>query len=76
MHKALPHVRRGPLKLRAFRLAADMTQGQLAKRVGISHVTVCRVEQGEIDVMLKHARNISAVFRKPIDEVFGYADEP
>ena len=63
--------------IRALRFAAgEMTQAELADRVGVTRQTIIAIEQGRYSPTLELAFQIARVFRVPIDEVFQYPDEP
>jgi putative transcriptional regulator len=62
--------------IRALRFAADeMTQAELAERVGVTRQTIIAIEQGRYSPTLEMAFQISRVFRVPLDEVFQYPGE-
>jgi putative transcriptional regulator len=59
--------------LRALRFAqGEMTQAQLADRVGVTRQTIIAIEQGRYSPSLEMAFQIARVFRIPLDEVFQY----
>jgi putative transcriptional regulator len=61
--------------LRALRFAhSEMTQAQLAERVGVTRQTIIAIEQGRYSPSLEMAFQIARVFRAPLDEVFQYPD--
>lgn len=61
--------------IRALRFAhGEMTQAQLAERVGVTRQTVIAIEQGRYSPSLEVAFQIAGVFRVPLDEVFHYPD--
>ena len=62
--------------IRAQRFAADeMTQAELADRVGVTRQTVIAIEQGRYSPSLEVAFKIAHVFGVPLDEVFHYPEE-
>ena len=62
--------------IRSLRFAMDeMTQADLADRVGVTRQTIIAIEQGRYSPTLEMAFRIARVFRVPLDEVFQYADE-
>ncbi len=62
--------------IRALRFAnGEMTQAELADRVGVTRQTIIAIEQGRYSPTLEMAFRIARVFRVPLDEVFQYADE-
>ncbi|GAB3459734.1 helix-turn-helix transcriptional regulator [Actinophytocola sediminis] len=61
--------------IRALRFAAgEMTQAQLAERVGVTRQTIIAIEQGRYSPSLEMAFQIARVFAVPIDDVFQYPD--
>jgi Predicted transcriptional regulators len=63
--------------IRSLRFAnGEMTQADLADRVGVTRQTVIAIEQGRYSPSLEMAFQIARVFRVPLDEVFRYSDEP
>ncbi|MFY1670411.1 helix-turn-helix transcriptional regulator [Plantactinospora sp. WMMB334] len=61
--------------IRALRFAAgEMTQAQLAERIGVTRQTVIAIEQGRYSPSLEMAFQIARVFAVPLDEVFQYPD--
>jgi putative transcriptional regulator len=62
--------------IRSLRFAAgEMTQADLADRVGVTRQTIIAIEQGRYSPTLEMAFRIARVFRVPLDEVFQYPDE-
>ena len=62
--------------IRSLRFAnAEMTQADLAERVGVTRQTIIAIEQGKYSPTLEMAFRIARVFRLPLDEVFQYSDE-
>ncbi|MEO7897016.1 MAG: helix-turn-helix transcriptional regulator [Pseudolysinimonas sp.] len=62
--------------IRALRFAQDeMTQAELAERVGVTRQTVIAIEQGKYSPSLEMAFQIARVFSVPLDDVFQYPDE-
>ncbi len=62
-------------EIRRLRFAnAEMTQAELADRIGVTRQTVIAIEQGRYSPSLEMAFQIARVFDVPLDEVFGYLD--
>ena len=62
--------------IRALRFAAsEMTQSDLADRVGATRQTIIAIEQGRYSPSLEMAFQIARVFGAPLDEVFQYPKE-
>ena len=53
----------------------EMTQGELADRVGVTRQTLNAIEQGKYSPSLEVAFKIALVFRVPLEDVFQYQDE-
>lgn len=61
--------------IRALRFAhCEMTQAELAERIGVTRQTVIAIEQGRYSPSLEVAFRIARVFKAPLDDVFQYAD--
>jgi putative transcriptional regulator len=61
---------------RALRFAnGEMTQAELADKVGVTRQTVIAIEQGRYSPSLEMAFQIARVFRVSLDEVFQYPGE-
>ncbi len=59
--------------IRSLRSAHDqMTQKQLADRLGVTRQTINAIEQGKYSPSLEMAFRIARVFGVPLDDVFGY----
>lgn len=62
--------------IRALRFAAgEMTQADLADRIGVTRQTVIAIEQGKYSPSLEMAFQIAHVFGVPLGDVFGYGSE-
>lgn len=61
--------------IRALRFAHDeMTQAELAERVGMTRQSIIAIEQGRYSPSLELAFQIARVFEVPLDAVFQYPD--
>lgn len=56
--------------LKKYRLLKDLTQEQLAEKVGVRRETIMRLEAGKYNSSLKLAIDISRVVETPIEELF------
>ena len=54
----------------------EMTQADLADRIGVTRQTVIAIEQGRYSPTLEMAFRIARVFGVPLDDVFQYPDSP
>lgn len=52
--------------------AGEMTQQQLADRIGMTRQTIIAIEKGKYAPSLEAAFRIAAVFGKPLEAVFQY----
>jgi putative transcriptional regulator len=63
--------------IRALRFAhGEMTQADLADRVGLTRQTIIAIEQGKYSPSLEVAFQIARVFGVPLDDVFHYPTDP
>ncbi|MEV4483773.1 helix-turn-helix transcriptional regulator [Micromonospora coxensis] len=62
--------------IRALRAAhGDLTQAELARRIGVTRQTVIAIEQGRYSPSLEMAFQIAGVFGVPLTDVFHYPQE-
>lgn len=57
-------------RIRIYRVMHDLTQKQLAKRVGVTRQTINAIEKGKINPSLELAMKIARVFDIKIEELF------
>ena len=55
-------------------LAGEMTQAELAEKVGVTRQTVIAIEQGKYSPSLEVAFRVARVFKVGLEEVFQYPD--
>lgn len=61
--------------IRALRFAhGEMTQADLAARIGVTRQTVIAIEQGKYSPTLEMAFQIARVFDVPLEAVFQYPE--
>jgi putative transcriptional regulator len=61
--------------IRALRFAAgEMTQAELAGKVGLTRQTIIAIEQSRYSPSLEVAFKVARVFDVPLEEVFHYPD--
>jgi putative transcriptional regulator len=61
--------------IRALRFAhGEMTQAELADRIGVTRQTVIAIEQGRYSPTLEMAFRIARVFNVPLEGAFHYPD--
>ena len=56
--------------LKKYRVAQELTQEQLAKKVGVRRETIMRLEKAQYNPSLKLAIDISRVVNAPIEKIF------
>jgi putative transcriptional regulator len=60
-------------RIRALRFErGEMTQAELAERIGVTRQTVIAIEQGRYSPSLEMAFRIAHALKVPLDEVFQY----
>jgi putative transcriptional regulator len=63
-------------RIRQLRFAhGEMTQAELAERIGVTRQTVIAIEQERYSPSLEMAFQIARVFDVPLDSVFHYPDD-
>jgi putative transcriptional regulator len=63
-------------RIRQLRFAhGEMTQAELAERIGVTRQTVIAIEQERYSPSLEMAFLIARVFDVPLDSVFHYPDD-
>lgn len=55
--------------------AGEMTQAELAERVGVTRQTIAAIEQGKYAPSLETAFRIAAAFNVPITEIFRWSSQ-
>ena len=61
--------------IRSLRFAnGEMTQAELADRIGVTRQTIIAIEGGRYSPSLEMAFQIARVFHVPLDDVFQYPD--
>ncbi len=61
--------------IRMLRAAhGDMSQAELARRIGVTRQTIIAIEQSRYSPSLEVAFQIARVFQVPLDDVFSYPD--
>jgi putative transcriptional regulator len=61
--------------IRSLRFAhGEMTQADLADRIGVTRQTVIAIEQGRYSPSLEMAFRIARVFKVSLDDVFQYPE--
>lgn len=63
------------LKLKSARAALDLSQQELAVKVGVSRQTINSIEKGDYNPSIKLCRDICRVLNKTLDELFWENEE-
>lgn len=58
------------MQIKKYRQLSDMTQEQLALKVGVRRETIMRLEKAQYNPSLKLAIDISRAVNAPIEEIF------
>jgi putative transcriptional regulator len=62
--------------IRALRFTnGEMTQAELAERIGVTRQTIIAIEQGRYSPSLEMAFQIARVFEASLDDVFQYPEK-
>lgn len=59
------------LQIKKARKEASLTQGDLAKKVGISRMMISRYEVGSSDAPIEKLKKIAEILQKPVSYFFG-----
>ncbi|MBN1455954.1 MAG: helix-turn-helix transcriptional regulator [Methanomicrobia archaeon] len=62
-------------RIKEFRARYDLTQDELAKRVGVRRETIVFLEKGKYNPSLKLAHNIAKALQTTIEELFLFEDD-
>ncbi|GAA0793581.1 transcriptional regulator [Clostridium sp. AF19-22AC] len=62
-------------KIKEYRLAFDLSQTDLAERVGVRRETIGHLENGRYNPSLKLAMDIARIFQVTVEELFEFEDE-
>ena len=63
-------------KIKVYRAMHDLTQEDLAKKIGVTRQTILAIEKGRYVPSLDLAFKISRHFGVNIEEIFNYSEEP
>ena len=62
-------------RIKEFRARYDLTQEDLAKKVGVRRETILYLEKGKYNPSLKLAYDIASVLKTTIDDLFIFRDK-
>lgn len=61
-------------KLKVYRAMHDLTQEELAARLGATRQTIISIEKGKYDPSLELAFRIAGLFQATIEDIFLYGE--
>ena len=67
LHKEIVANRSPGLTMRAFRMRDQLTQQELADKLGVSRQTVCDMEKNRRPISAKTAKMLSEIFKTKLD---------
>ncbi len=62
--------------LKSRREAMGITQGELAKMVGVRRETIVHLENGRYNPSLKLAMDIAKILGTTVEELFSFSEDP
>ena len=62
-------------KLKVYRAMLDLTQEELADKLGVTRQTIISIEKGKYDPSLELAFRIAALFQATIEDIFLYGEK-
>ncbi|MBI4813024.1 MAG: helix-turn-helix transcriptional regulator [Methanobacterium sp.] len=62
-------------RIKEYRARHNLTQAQLAEKVGVRRETIIFLEKGKYNPSLKLAHDIAKVLKVKIDDIFIFDDE-
>ena len=62
-------------RIKELRARHDLSQLELAQKVGVRRETIVFLEKGKYNPSLKLAHDIARIFKLPIEEVFLFEDQ-
>ena len=62
-------------RIKEFRARYDMTQDDLARKVGVRRETISFLERGRYNPSLRLVHDVAVALRTTIDELFIFEDE-
>lgn len=62
-------------RIKEFRARFNLTQEQLANRVGVRRETISFLEQGKYNPSLRLAFQVASTLETTVDELFSFDDE-
>ena len=62
-------------RIKELRIAAGLSQAQLAKKLGFNQTGVGKYERGEIEPSISTLKKLSVIFECSIDYLVGFSDD-
>lgn len=62
-------------KMREYRAKLNMTQDELAARVGVRRETIVNMENGRYNPSLRLAMDVAKVFSCAVEDVFAFVED-
>lgn len=62
-------------KIKVYRAVHDLTQQELAERVGVTRQTILSIEKGKYEPSLSLAFKLARYFRVTIEDIFSYKED-
>ncbi len=62
-------------RLKKYRQLKELTQEQLAEKVGVRRETIMRLEKAQYNPSLKLAMDIAKVFHVPVEALFEFTED-
>ena len=63
-------------KIKVYRAVHDLTQEQLAKKLGVTRQTIIAIEKDKYNPSLDLAFKMARIFGVQIEEIFVYVEDP
>ena len=63
------------LRLKELRLSAELTQIELARKIGVNQTAVGKYERGELEPGIETLKKLSQIFECSIDYIVGNTDD-
>lgn len=62
-------------RIKELRLSSDMTQYELAYRIGLNQTAIGKYERGELEPSISTLKKLSEIFECSIDYIVGHSDD-
>lgn len=68
-HDQARRLAQDPERCYRARIAAGLTQVQLAKKAGVTDATICRMEQGAVSVLPETLGRVARALDRPVEDL-------